>query len=288
MIAITGANGHLGRGVVNQLLKLLPADQISVSVRDTAKAEDVAAQGVHVRHGDFADPASLVQAFAGAERVLLISTDVVGASRVALHKAAIDAAKQAGASHIVYTSIIEPDSDSPFRASADHVATEAYIRESGLHYTMLRNSFYADIVPMLAGGALAGGTLDAPADGPATYVARSDLAEATANLLASGKHVDEIVDLTGPEALDLAQIASIVSTLQNRSVERRVLPDAVYREGAIATGVPAEAADTLLGVFAALRQNRFGRVDPALAVLLGREPQTVSALLEQSMTVAAK
>lgn len=288
MITVTGANGHLGRGVINRLLELLPAEQVVVSVRDPAKAEDLARRGVRVYPGDFAEPSSLVQAFTGAERVLIVSTDVIGPARAGLHKAAVDAAKQAGARHVVYTSIIDPDPASPFAATADHAATEEYIRASGLHYTLLRNNFYAEGIPLFAGAALAGGSLDVPADGPAAYVARSDLAEATANLLARGGYVDEALDLTGPEALDMAQIANIIGQIQKRTVKRNIMPDATYREGLLAHGLPPEAADGLLSIFAALRQNRFAGVDGTLETLLGRKPRTVAALLKQTATVATQ
>lgn len=281
MIIVTGANGKLGRGVVEQLLRRVPAERVGVSVREPERAAELAARGVRVRRGDYGDPASLVEAFAGAERVLLISTDVVGPERVRLHRNAVDAAKQAGVPHILYTSIVAPDPASPFAATADHAATEEYIRASGLRWTFLRNTIYMEIVPAFVGGALAGGPLEGPADGPLAYAARADLAEGIGNLLAEGGHLAEALELTGGEALDLDALAAIVGRLTGRQVERRVLSDDAYRDGLLARGFPPEGAATFLSIFAASREGRFAAVSPTLGQLLGRAPMTVEAFLRE-------
>lgn len=287
MLIVTGANGQLGRAVVEHLLQRLPADQIGVSVRNPASAADLAQRGVHVRHGDFADPATLRTAFAGATGLLIISVDVIGPVRVELHRNAIDAAKEAGVQHVVYTSVIDPDPASPFAAAADHAATEAYLRESALRYTILRNGLYAETLPMLVGAAVAGGPLEAPVDGPVAYVARADLAEAAANVLAQGGATNQVLDLTGGEALDLAAVAGIVSRLLDRPVTREVLPDAVYRGRLVGAGMPGPGADIFLGIFAAIRAGRFAAVDPALARILGRPPVSVDAFLAGAISTAA-
>jgi NAD(P)H dehydrogenase (quinone) len=279
MIVVTGGNGKFGRGVVERLLELLPAERIAVSVREPERAADLAARGVSVRRGDYGDPASLAAAFAGAERLLLVSASVTGPERVRLHRNAVDGAKAAGVPHILYTSIVAPDPASAFAPTADHVATEEHIRASGLRWTFVRNSLYMESVPALVGGALAGGAVEGPADGPIAWAARADLAEATANLLAAGGHLDEALELTGGEAVDLTALAAIVGRLTGRQVERRVLSDAAYREGLLAFGVPPAGADVLLSIFAASREGRFAAVSPALGRLLGRAPTTVEQLL---------
>lgn len=279
MIIVTGGNGKLGRGIVERLLQLVPAEGIGVSVREPERAADLAARGVSVRRGDYADPAGLAAAFAGAERVLLVSASISGPERVRLHRNAIDAAKAAGAPHVLYTSIVAPDPASPFAPTVDHVATEEYLRASGLRWTFLRNSLYMESVPALVGGALAGGAVEGPADGPIAWAARADLAEATANLLAAGGHLDAAVELTGGEAVDLDALAAVVGRLTGRQVERRTLSDAAYREGLLAFGVPPAGADVLLSIFAASREGRFAAVSPALGRLLGRAPTTAEELL---------
>jgi NAD(P)H dehydrogenase (quinone) len=279
MIIVTGGNGKLGRGIVERLLQLVPAERIGVSVREPERAADLAARGVSVRRGDYADPAGLAAAFAGAERVLLVSASISGPERVRLHRNAVDAAKAAGAPHVLYTSIVAPDPASPFAPTVDHVATEEYLRASGLRWTFLRNSLYMETVPALVGGALAGGAVEGPADGPIAWAARADLAEATANLLAAGGHLDEAVELSGGEAVDLDALAAIVGRLTGRHVERRTLSDAAYREQLLAFGFPPAGADAFLSIFAASREGRFAAVSPALGRLLGRAPTTAEELL---------
>jgi uncharacterized protein YbjT (DUF2867 family) len=282
VIIVTGANGHLGRGVVEQLLKLVPAEQVGVTVRDPEQAAGLASQGVSVRRGDFSDPDGLAAAFAGAERVLIISTDVVGPVRVQLHQNAVDAAKRAGVPHILYTSIFKPDAASPFVPTADHVATEEYVRASGLRWTFLRNSIYMEIVPAFVGAALAGASVDGPADGPMAYAARADLAEATARVLASGGYLDEALELTTSEAEDLDGLAAIVGRITGRRVERRTLSDSAYREQLVAAGFPAAGADVFLSIFAASREGRFSPASPTLGQILGREPIAVEAFLRST------
>jgi uncharacterized protein YbjT (DUF2867 family) len=288
MIIVTGGNGKLGRGVVERLLELVPAERIGVSVREPERAADLAARGVQVRKGDYGDPAGLAAAFAGAERVLLVSAAVTGPERVRLHRNAIDAAKAAGAPHMLYTSIVAPGPASPFAPTADHAATEEYIRASGLRWTFLRNSLYMETVPALVGGALAGGAVEGPADGPIAWAARTDLAEATANLLAAGGHLDEALELTGGEAIDLDALAAIVGRLTGRQVERRTLSDAAYRERLLAFGFPPAGADVFLSIFAASRERRFAAVSPALGRLLGRAPLTADELLRAAQPAPAR
>ena len=159
MIVITGATGQLGRLVIQSLLNKLPASQIVAAVRNPARAADLAALGVQVRKADYTDPALLEAAFQGAEKVLLISSSEIG-QRAAQHRNVIDAAKKAGVSLVAYTSILHADR-SPLGLAAEHAATEAYLRESGLPHVLLRNGWYtenylASVPPALQHGAFIG------------------------------------------------------------------------------------------------------------------------------------
>jgi uncharacterized protein YbjT (DUF2867 family) len=283
MIVVTGANGQLGRAVVEQLLDLVPATKIAVSVRDPAHAAELAARGVEVRHGDFAQTTSLSTAFRGAEKLLLISTDVIGPQRVELHRNAVEAAREAGVKHLLYTSIVDPDPASPFAAAADHAATEDAIRTSGLPFTMLRNGLYMEVLPMLLQGGIATGVVHAPADGPTAFVSRSDLAAATAKLLVRGGGVDEVLDFTGSEAMDLAQAAQIAGDIIGHKIERRVISDEAYIEQMRAVGVPAEGAAGFARIFTAMSQRRFASVSPVVGELLGRAPISPAQFLRQML-----
>ncbi|MEV7807234.1 NAD(P)H-binding protein [Microbispora sp. NPDC088329] len=276
MIIVSGATGQLGRGVVEHLLARIPADRIGVSVRDTSKAEDLTQRGVRVRRGDFDDPASLANAFEGASRVLIVS----GPADARPHRTAIEAARAAGAERIGYTSHMGANPASPFLPMPSHAETEQDLRASGVAFTALRNGFYATTAIQLVQQALRTGTLVAPEDGPVSWTAHADLAEAAAVALTEEGRLDGITPpLTGPEALDLTDVAAIASDLTGREITRVTVPDEEWVAGMVARGVPEQQARFLLGMFEASRRGEFAEVGPALGELLGREPTALRYLL---------
>lgn len=286
MIVVTGANGKLGRAVVERLLDRVPAGRIGVSVRDPEQARDLERRGVRVRRGDFDDAASLADAFEGASRVLIVSVDHLGEAAVRQHRAAIDAARAAGAGRIFYTSHAGADPISAFPPGRDHAATELALRDSGVPFTSLRNGFYAQTAAFLVGNAIGTGELRAPQDGPIDYTAIPDLAEATAIALADEGFDDTILTLTGAEAVDAAGLAAIASDLAGRPIRRVVVSDGEYRAGLVARGVPEPQAAMFLTLFVAARQGAFTRVDPTLARLIGRAPMPVRDALKAATPAA--
>jgi NAD(P)H dehydrogenase (quinone) len=282
MIVITGATGRLGSQIVDRLLTRVPAAQVAVSVRDAAKAAGLAARGVRVREGNFSDPASLAGAFEGAERVLVISSNDSGADAETQHKAAIDAARAAGAERVVYTSHQASAADSEFVPMLDHAATERYLTAQGGKFTSLRNGFYASTVPMLIGQALETGTIVAPADGPVSWTTHADLAEAAAIVLA-GEHPFEgaTPPLTAPDALDLKAVAEILSELTGRTITRVVADDDEWRAAQVGRGMSEFQAEFTLGLFRAARRGEFAATDLALGELLGHPVTPLRALLEE-------
>ncbi|MFC4585946.1 NAD(P)H-binding protein [Sphaerisporangium corydalis] len=284
MIIVTGGTGKLGSQIVGRLLERVPADQVGVSVRDTGRAGDLARRGVRVRRGDFTDPGSLAAAFEGATRVLVVSTDGTGEAALAQHTAAIDAARDAGAGRVLYTSHQGAAEDSLFAPMPDHAATEQYLSKTGAPFTALRNGFYADTVRHLLGRALDTGELVAPADGPVSWTAHADLAEAAAVILAEGRYDGPTPPLTAPDALDLADIAGIVTELTGRAVRRVVADDAEWTATMIGHGVPAGQADMLLGMFHASRRGEFATTGPELETLLQRPATPLRSLLKTLTT----
>ena len=280
MIVVTGATGRLGGAVVERLLRRVPADSIGVSVRDPAKVAGLAERGVRVRRGDFDDAASLVHAFDGAERVLLVSAAASGEAALRQHRTAIDAARAAGVRRVVYTSHMGANPRSPFAPMPDHAATEAMLQESGLAFTALRNGFYTSSGLMLLGHALDAGEVAAPEDGPVSWTDHADLAGAAAIALTEDGFDGPTPALTSSEAVDLAGLAEIASEVSGRPIRRTVVTDARYREHLVANGVPQPAADMLVGLFAASRRGEFAAVDPTLGRLIGRPPLTVRDVLE--------
>jgi uncharacterized protein YbjT (DUF2867 family) len=153
-------------------------------------------------------------------------------------------------------------------------------------FTSLRNGFYATTALQLLGDALETGELAAPEDGPVAWTAHPDLAEAAALALA-GESLDGVTPaLTASEATDLDGVAAIASELTGRPIRRVVVPDAEYRAGLVARGVPEPAAGMLLGLFAASRHGEFARVDPALSRLIGRPPMTLRDVMRAAISPA--
>lgn len=264
MIVVTGANGQLGRQVVEQLLTRIPADEIGVSVRDPDQAEPFAQQGLRVRRGDFDDPASLTHAFEGASRALVVSAGALGEAAIRMNTTAIEAAKAAGAERIFYTSHVGANPDSP-------------------PTTALRNGFYAGFAPSLLGDALETGELRAPEDGPISFTTHADLAEGAAIAVTDDKLDEETLAQTASEAVGLTDIAAMASGLTGRPIRRVVGSDDEHRAALVAKGLPEIRVTMAMGLFQASRLGQFARVDPALAHLLGRPPTPMRDVLRASL-----
>jgi NAD(P)H dehydrogenase (quinone) len=281
MIVITGATGALNGATVEALLKRIPADQIGVSVRDVAKAQHFADRGVRVRRGGYDDPAALLDSFEGADQVLLVSSNDPGADGVALVRGGIEAAIQAGAHRILYTSHQHIGPDSPFVPAVVHAANEAQLADSGLAWTSLRNGFYAHSLDWLLGPWRETGAIATPADGPVSWTERADESEAAAVILTSEQPFDGPVTLTASAAPTFDDIAGIASELTGRDIRRVVMDDEDWVAAQAAHGTPETAARFMLGFYQAARDGRFAGTDPLLAELLGREPRTVRDLLAE-------
>jgi uncharacterized protein YbjT (DUF2867 family) len=281
MIIVTGGTGQLGSQIVDRLLDRVPPDQVGVSVRDTDRADDLAARGVRVRHGDFTDRDSLSHAFEGATQVLIVSTNQTGQAALVQHRTAIDAARDAGAKRILYTSHQGATEHSVFAPMPDHAATERYLSQTGTPFTALRNGFYASTVGHLLGQALQSGQLVAPADGPVSWTTHADLAEAAAIILADGGRFEgPTPPLTAAEALDLADIASILTDLTGRTIRRIVADDAEWTATMIGHGVSADQTNLLLAMFHAARRGEFSTTGPDLQNLLQRPATPLRSTLQ--------
>ena len=280
MFIITGATGQLGQGIVRHLATRGQASRIRASVRDPGKARGLADLGIDIRRGDFADPESLSEAFDGAEQVLIVSADKLGEEALALHRSAIAAARAAGARRILYTSHMGARADSAFAPAAQHWGTERTLGDSGVPFTALRHGFYAESCLYMIGDGLRNGELRVPEDGPVSWTARDDLAEADAAILASDGDWDGITPpLTAVEAVTMAEIAAMASEVLGREIRHTVVADEDWVQARIAAGMPAIYAEMLLGTFRAARRGDFEATDPALAKLLGRAPTSMRAVI---------
>ncbi|NUR83947.1 MAG: NAD(P)H-binding protein [Nonomuraea sp.] len=283
MLIVTGATGKLGSMVVDRLLERVPADRIGVSVRDAGKAARLAERGVRVRTGDFTEPGTLKHAFEGAERVLVVSAAIRGGGAFTANSAAIDAAREAGARRIVYTSHQAASPTSLFPPQRVHAATEEHLRRQGVPWTALRNGFYAATLDHYADAALESGLLALPQDGPVSWTAHEDLAEAAALALAGDDVLDGVTPpLTASRTLDFAEVADVLGRIHGRTVTRVVMDDDEWVAAAVAGGMPRPAAEFALTMFAASRAGEFDVTDPALEAVVGRPARTVEEVLRAS------
>ncbi|AXK37601.1 SDR family NAD(P)-dependent oxidoreductase [Streptomyces armeniacus] len=275
MIVVTGATGGLGGATVEHLLERVPAGRIGVSVRDPAKAQHLTDRGVRVRRGSYEDPAALRDSFAGAEQVLLVSGNDPAADLVSLHRSAVEAAVEAGARRILYTSQQGAVPGNPYPPSDIHTATEAILRDSGVAWTALRNGAYGPLDQVL-GPWQRTGEIAQPEDGPVPYTDRADTAEATAVILAGTRSFDGPVTLTAPAAVTFDDFAEIASGLTGRTVKRTVVDDEQWVADQISAGVPEQTARFMLTWYQAARAGYFAEAGPLLSELLGREPRTAA------------
>lgn len=281
MIVVTGASGQLGRLVIEALLKKMPAGEIVAAVRSPGKVADLAARGVQVRQADYDQPASLLAAFQGADKLLLISASEVG-RRVPQHRAVIDAAKVAGVGLLAYTSLLHADS-SPLPLAAEHKETESLIRASGLPAVILRNGWYTE--NHLAGVSAAlqyGVVLGSAGAGRFATAARADYAEAAASVLTQDAQAGRIYELAGDAAYTLGEFAAELARQSGQAVAYRNLPEAEFKAALLGAGLP-EGLATLLaesdvgaaqgGLFDESQQlsRLIGRPTTPLAVQIGRQ-----------------
>jgi len=244
MIVVTGASGQLGRLVVEFLLQRLPAGQIVAAVRNPQKVADLAARGVQVRQADYTDPASLCRAFAGADKVLLISGNEIG-QRVPQHAAVIEAAQAAGVTRLLYTSLLHADV-SPLALADEHRQTERLIRDSGLEYVLLRNGWYTENYLASVPAALSHQVLlGCAGSGRIASAARADYAEAAAIVLTQPQASGTVYELAGDETYTLAEFAAAIGEAAGTQISYQDLPQAEFAAVLEQAGLPAGFAQLL-------------------------------------------
>lgn len=273
-ILVTGASGQLGRLVLDTLLasgKVAPANLIATT-RDIAKLADYAAKGVAVRAADFDDPASLDAAFAGATKVLIISTDALDTpgKRLGQHKAAVVAAQRAGAKHILYTSMPQPE-DSLVTFAPDHLGTEQAIKATGIPYTILRDGWYAENLFMSLPHALQTGSWYTSAgQGRIAHITRADTAAALAGAVLKAGEASQTYTLTGTKSRTAEEIAAIVSAATGKSLAVVHVTDAQLAEGLKAAGLPEGFIPTIVSFDANTREGKIASVTNDAETLSGR------------------
>ncbi|KAA5957361.1 MULTISPECIES: SDR family oxidoreductase [unclassified Pantoea] len=282
MIAVTGATGQLGRIVIDALLKKVPAAEIVAAVRTPAKAADLAAHGVIVRQADYGQPMTLEAAFAGVDKLLLISGSEVG-QREAQHKAVIDAAKVAGVSFIAYTSLLHADT-SPLGLGVEHRATEALLKASGIPFALLRNGWYtenyaASIPPALAHHAFIG----AAGEGRIASAARQDYAEAAAEVMTRDDQAGKVYELSGDDSYTLAQFAAEIAAQSGEKVDYVNLSQADFAAALTGAGLPEGLAEMLADSDAGAEKGGLFDDSRQLSKLIGRPTTSWQSVIRTAL-----
>jgi len=283
MIAVTAASGHLGRLVVASLLRTIPPSQIVAGARTPEKVSDLASKSIVVRQADYSRPETLAPAFAGVERLLLISGSEVG-RRVEQHKAAIAAARQAGVNLILYTSILHADR-SPIGLAEEHRQTEAAIRASGVPFVILRNSWYTENYGAAAvQAAKLGVHYGCAGQGRISAASRADYADAAVAVL-TAKNVQNgrIYELAGDEAFTLAEFAAEVARQSGKPVRYQDLPEAEYRAVLVKAGLPEPIAAMLASGDAGISKGALYDDSRQLHALIGRATTPISATIKAAL-----
>ncbi|MEO8754705.1 MAG: NAD(P)H-binding protein [Casimicrobiaceae bacterium] len=294
-IIVTGASGAFGRAAATQLIDRLGGAQVVLTTRTPAKLADLAARGAQVRYADFDEPATLPAAFAGGERMLLISTARVG-SRVGQHANAISAAARAGVQQIVYTSLMNADKPgNPAIVKLDHRATEELMERSGVAWTFLRDSQYSEAIAMaVVPPALMNGSLpDNAHEGGIAFVSRDDCVACAVAVLSTPGHDNKAYDITGPELLTFPKALAMAAEIAGRTIEYRPVTDEQMFEYFDSLGVPRHASDEptqsiipwssddMVTFGQSIREGYFNVKSDAVEKLTGNKPRTLRSVLLQ-------
>jgi NAD(P)H dehydrogenase (quinone) len=281
LIAVTGATGGLG-GRVARRLAARGARQRLV-VRDPGRAPDL---GAEVAVAGYADPAALRSAFAGVDTLFFVSASEA-ADRVAQHLAVVDAAADAGVGRVVYTSFLSAAPDATFTLARHHWLTEEHLRARGLPHTILRDNLYLDVFPYFVG---ADGVIRGPAgDGRVGAVARDDIADAAVAVLIDGAdHIGHTYDVTGPEAISLAEIAAELTRASGRPVRYHAETLDEARASRARYGAPDWEVEGWVTSYAAVATGELSPVTDAVQRLAGHRPMSFTRFLESNPDAVAR
>lgn len=280
MILVTGATGGLGHETIDALLKAIPATEIAGLVRDANKATDLAQQGVDVRQADYFDYPALVRACRGIKKVLLVSA-VAFTDRLSQHRNVIDAAKEAGVKHLFYTSIQRSSDYVMPQVMESDLATEAYLKASGLTYTILHNNYYFEGLGYLIGNEVPEAEIRVPAgEGKIAFVQRTDLAAATAALLTSEGHDNREYTLSGSEAYSLHDVARELAALAGHPITYQSSEPAPYIAQKEAAGFPDFVATFFAQWADAAKHGMLAEAHDTVERLLGHPPTSLREYLQ--------
>lgn len=279
-LLVTGATGKLGSKIVETLLKTVPANELTVSVRNPEKAEELKARGVEVRQGDFDHVETLTTAFKGIDRLLIISADGDNETRIRQHTNAVNAAKKSQVKFIAYTSLANASESSLFIAPV-HRTTEEAIRKTGIPYSFLRNNWYLENELGNIQGVLTGAPwVTSAGNGKVGWALQQDYAEAAAAVLSGNGHENTIYELSG-KPMTQAELVSILGTVLGKEVLVQQVDDTTYGNIMKDVGVPDFVVPMLVAIQKSIRDGALDTENNDFEKLLGRKVTPINEALAQ-------
>lgn len=260
-LLVTGASGFLGGTTLQLLLDHVPPSSLVGLARDPARVAHLAARGVEIRQGDYFDYDSLATAFAGVERLLLVST-TAGADRDTQHFNVVAAAKQAGVRHIVSTAVQRSEDAGARQSGVTDVElfTEQAVKASGLTYTILRQPIFLEQIGGYIGrDAYHTGVRVTAGDGTVAPALRRDLAAANAAVLTQDGHENKTYTLGGSEAASFRDFAAALSEIHGAPVPYVPVTVEEYIDGYVEQGLPRELAQFLHSWVKAVNEGEFSK-----------------------------
>ncbi|MEO7215701.1 SDR family oxidoreductase [Mucilaginibacter sp.] len=276
MIVVTGATGNLGKATIDSLLsKGVSPEHIIALVRDETKSTELRSKGLQIKLGDYQDHESLLSAFKGADKLLLVSSSSDISKRFEQHKNAIDAAREAGVGHVIYTSfdLIDLRQSIMGEEVRYHAYTGDYLKQTGIAYTLMNNTMYADMIPFLIGKDILNNGISIPAkDGKTPFLPIKEMAEANAVVLIDPGHENKEYTIAAETAFSFAEITNMISDITGKALIYHQPNEQSYREQLIQDGVSKDDAAYIARFSGAIAGGEFDTGKSDVKQLIGRSP----------------
>jgi uncharacterized protein YbjT (DUF2867 family) len=273
MLVVTGASGRVGRLVAEELARR--GERMRLVVRDPSRAPEI--KGAEAVAGDYGSPDSLAKALRPGDRVFMVSLWLGGEERLKLHQSFVRAAAEARVGQVVYLSFVNARPDALFSHAREHGLTEQMLRDSGVAWTAIRNSMYADDIPAWFDP---DGLVREPGNGARmSFSYRPEIAAAVAIVLTQPGHEGRIYDITTPESVSMQELAGIASEVTGHRYRYEPISDAAWLDRWREQRRPEWALEAGLTSYQALRAGEFDVVSDDYRKLTGREPAGIADII---------